>query len=164
MVRRLLENGANSSFVHQLVNPEIAPETIAQDPINVVLERLEQGLSCRSHAIVQPQDLFAQNLASHRKNAKGWDITDAPTIALMQSAREHLNQSYWHAQPLVAHFEGTLEAPHWVINPAVGGERVGQVQDLSLWSSRFKESTFNPIGDGVQDAAQGGGNMSVEDT
>ena len=127
LVRRLLENGANSSFVHQLVNPEIAPETIAQDPINVVLERLEQGLSCRSHAIVQPQDLFAQNLASHRKNAKGWDITDAPTIALMQSAREHLNQSYWHAQPLVAHFEGTLEAPHWVINPAVDGERVGQV-------------------------------------
>ena len=32
LVRRLLENGANSSFVHQIVDGDVPPETIARDP------------------------------------------------------------------------------------------------------------------------------------
>ena len=32
LVRRLLENGANSSFVHQIVDDDVAPEAIARDP------------------------------------------------------------------------------------------------------------------------------------
>ena len=127
LVRRLLENGANSSFVHQLVNPEIAPETIAQDPVNVVLERLEQGLSCGSHAIVQPKDLFAQAGGSYRKNAKGWDITDAPTVEGMQVERAHLAQERWQAMPIVANGSGVGGAPQWVTNPATDDEQVGQV-------------------------------------
>ena len=127
LVRRLLENGANSSFVHQLVNPEIAPETIAQDPINAVLERLDQGLSCGSHAIVQPKDLFAQEGGSYRKNAKGWDITDAPTVEGMQEERAHLAQERWQAMPIVANGSGVEGAPEWVINPATDDEQVGQV-------------------------------------
>ena len=127
LVRRLLENGANSSFVHQLVNPEIAPETIAQDPINAVLERLNQGLSCGSHAIVQPKDLFAQEGGSYRKNAKGWDITDAPTVEGMQVERAHLAQERWQAMPIVANGSGAEGAPEWVINPATDDEQVGQV-------------------------------------
>ena len=127
LVRRLLENGANSSFVHQLVNPEIAPETIAQDPINAVLERLDQGLSCGSHAIVQPKDLFAQEGGSYRKNAKGWDITDALTVEGMQEERAHLAQERWQAMPIVANGSGVEGAPEWVINPATDDEQVGQV-------------------------------------
>lgn len=133
LVRRLLENGANSSFVHQLVNPEIAPETIAQDPVDVVLERLEQGLSCGSHAIVQPSELFGQHGGSVRKNAKGWDITDAPTVESMESQRTHLAQQCWQAKPILAKDENTtndpswLETPQWVINPATDSEQVGQV-------------------------------------
>ena len=32
LVRRLLENGANSSFVHQIVDDDVPPESIARDP------------------------------------------------------------------------------------------------------------------------------------
>ena len=130
LVRRLLENGANSSFVHQLVNPEIAPETIAQDPVNVVLERLDQGLSCGSHAIVQPKDLFAQERGSYRKNARGWDITDAPTVESMESERTHLAHKHWQAMPIVANYSDEAdvpEAPQWVTNPATDSEQVGEV-------------------------------------
>jgi RHH-type proline utilization regulon transcriptional repressor/proline dehydrogenase/delta 1-pyrroline-5-carboxylate dehydrogenase len=145
LVRRLLENGANSSFVHQLVSPEIAPETIAQDPVSVVLERLDHGLSCGSHAIVQPKDLFGQDGGSFRKNAKGWDITDAPTVASMESERAQLAQGswlagkHWQAMPIVANGSGLADlpgvtgaadlsgAPQWVINPATDDEQVGQV-------------------------------------
>ena len=131
LVRRLLENGANSSFVHQLVNPEIAPETIAQDPVNVVLERLDQGLSCSSHAIVRPQDMFGQSLGRYRKNAKGWDITDAPTVEKMQLARAYLAQQNWQALPIVANYQGPSAAPQRVINPATDDEQVGQVHITS---------------------------------
>ena len=127
LVRRLLENGANSSFVHQLVSPEIAPEAIAQDPVNVVLERLDQGLSCSSHAIVQPKDLFGQDHGNSRKNAKGWDITDSPTVESMESERVYLAQEYWQAMPILANHQPKAKAPLWVINPATDDERVGQV-------------------------------------
>ena len=127
LVRRLLENGANSSFVHQLVSPEIAPEAIAQDPVNVVLERLDQGLSCSSHAIVQPKDLFGQDHGNSRKNAKGWDITDSPTVESMESERVYLAQEYWQAMPILANHQSKAKVPLWVINPATDNERVGQV-------------------------------------
>ena len=127
LVRRLLENGANSSFVHQLVNPEIAPETIAQDPITAVLERLNEGLSCHSHAIVSPQDMFAQGQDGFRKNAKGWDITDAPTVELMEAQRAHLCQDTWQAMPIVSDDLAAATSSHWVTNPATDKEQVGQV-------------------------------------
>ena len=40
LVRRLLENGANSSFVNQIVDKRLAPEVIAADPLAAV-EALE---------------------------------------------------------------------------------------------------------------------------
>ena len=36
LVRRLLENGANSSFVHQVTDADVPPEEIARDPFAVV--------------------------------------------------------------------------------------------------------------------------------
>lgn len=36
LVRRLLENGANSSFVHQLVDPEVTIESLVEDPITLL--------------------------------------------------------------------------------------------------------------------------------
>jgi RHH-type proline utilization regulon transcriptional repressor/proline dehydrogenase/delta 1-pyrroline-5-carboxylate dehydrogenase len=36
LVRRLLENGANSSFVHQLTDEAVPPEAIARDPLEIV--------------------------------------------------------------------------------------------------------------------------------
>ena len=38
LVRRLLENGANSSFVHQMTDEDVPPEAIARDPFEVVDE------------------------------------------------------------------------------------------------------------------------------
>jgi len=137
LVRRLLENGANSSFVHQLVNPEIAPETIAQDPVNVILQRFQQGLSCGSNVIALPQDLFATAAGvgeaglGGRKNAQGWDITDAPTVAAMEVARLPFAQHQWHAMPLIATDAGPSLTPQRVSNPALDNAHVGQVSMAS---------------------------------
>jgi RHH-type proline utilization regulon transcriptional repressor/proline dehydrogenase/delta 1-pyrroline-5-carboxylate dehydrogenase len=82
LVRRLLENGANSSFVHQLADPSIALDELLASPL-----RLEAH-----SALPLPPDLFG--LA--RKNSRGLDLAVA-------SMREPLLAAYAVARlPLVA--------------------------------------------------------------
>src|SRR5690606_26183995 len=64
LVRRLLENGANSSFVNQLIDPDLAIDEVVADP---VIEA--RGLAVYpTPAIPAPRDLFA----GARLSAKGW--------------------------------------------------------------------------------------------
>ena len=74
LVRRLLENGANSSFVNQIVDEAVTPETVAADPFSAVTKRadLPQG-----PALFQPE----------RKNSKGFDLHHTPTLAQIEQAR-----------------------------------------------------------------------------
>jgi RHH-type proline utilization regulon transcriptional repressor/proline dehydrogenase/delta 1-pyrroline-5-carboxylate dehydrogenase len=70
LVRRLLENGANSSFVNQLVNKSVSAETIAEDPfIKVSNDQTPREL-------VHPHELYGRN----RKNSIGFDLSDAQTL------------------------------------------------------------------------------------
>lgn len=74
LVRRLLENGANTSFVHRLVDPRIAEDEIIADPI----ARLRAAGADRNPRIPLPRDLYPD-----RVNAVGIDLADralAPAI------------------------------------------------------------------------------------
>jgi RHH-type transcriptional regulator, proline utilization regulon repressor / proline dehydrogenase / delta 1-pyrroline-5-carboxylate dehydrogenase len=69
LVRRLLENGANSSFVNQLMNPEIEIDDIVRDPI-----ALAQNQGFTPHpAIPAPRNMFSDE----RHSAKGMDLTQS---------------------------------------------------------------------------------------
>ena len=69
LVRRLLENGANTSFVHQLVDERIPIEELIADPVAEA-----RRLAGAPHPqIVLPRDLFG----AERKNSKGLDLSDA---------------------------------------------------------------------------------------
>ena len=76
LVRRLLENGANSSFVNQLIDPDLSIEDVVADPID------EASLLniLPNPAIPAPRDLFSGT----RQSAKGWDETDPSTAAHLQ--------------------------------------------------------------------------------
>ncbi|MEM7523815.1 MAG: bifunctional proline dehydrogenase/L-glutamate gamma-semialdehyde dehydrogenase PutA, partial [Pseudomonadota bacterium] len=76
LVRRLLENGANSSFVNQIVDKSVPPEIVAQDPF----EALSPG---PNPAIPAPAELFAPE----RANARGWDPMDEADLAAIDAAR-----------------------------------------------------------------------------
>jgi RHH-type transcriptional regulator, proline utilization regulon repressor / proline dehydrogenase / delta 1-pyrroline-5-carboxylate dehydrogenase len=67
LVRRLLENGANSSFVHRLANDEAPVEDIIADPV----ETLERAGLGRHPRIPLPEDIYGD-----RKNAIGPLLTD----------------------------------------------------------------------------------------
>ncbi|MDP6969669.1 MAG: bifunctional proline dehydrogenase/L-glutamate gamma-semialdehyde dehydrogenase PutA [Gammaproteobacteria bacterium] len=126
LVRRLLENGANSSFVHQLVNPDIAPETIAKDPLSILEQRQQQGLPIASEVIAPAQHLFGRQ----RDNAKGWDITDPLVVADLCQGQVDWQPYQWQAQPIL-HTHSSLVNQRQVINPALPGDLVGDVYDMA---------------------------------
>ncbi|MEO5806266.1 bifunctional proline dehydrogenase/L-glutamate gamma-semialdehyde dehydrogenase PutA [Devosia sp.] len=87
LVRRLLENGANSSFVNQIVDSAIAPEAIVQDPIALALR------SPREARLTLPKDLFGV-----RANSTGFDLTDPLTLADIEARRAPFAAPYQWGQ------------------------------------------------------------------
>ena len=83
LVRRLLENGANSSFVNQLVNPEVPAQSMAKDP-------REAALSADS-PIELPSDMFGTS----RNNAQGWDWTNSNATAELMRDRQSYKTYQW---------------------------------------------------------------------
>ena len=112
LVRRLLENGANSSFVNQIVDEKVAPETVAADPV----------ARHRPHALTKGPALFAPE----RANSQGFDLTAAPDLAAIDAARAPFAASLFKAGPRLA-VTASGGAVIAVDNPARRGETVGRV-------------------------------------
>lgn len=122
LVRRLLENGANSSFVHQLTDEAVSPDVIARDPLEIVET---QGPAANPN-IAKPSAIFGAG----RRNAKGWDITDAVTLAEIEKARAAFAPPHtWQARPLTrAKGKGSARD---IVNPARIDEVVGTVVEAT---------------------------------
>ncbi|MEQ1944274.1 bifunctional proline dehydrogenase/L-glutamate gamma-semialdehyde dehydrogenase PutA [Mesorhizobium sp. VNQ89] len=120
LVRRLLENGANSSFVHQLTDEDVPPEMIARDPFELVAE---QGPASNT-AIPKPASIFGGS----RINAQGWDITDPVTLEKIDKAKDAFaGADRWQAAPITrADAKGPLRT---VANPARIEDLVGTVTE-----------------------------------
>jgi RHH-type proline utilization regulon transcriptional repressor/proline dehydrogenase/delta 1-pyrroline-5-carboxylate dehydrogenase len=119
LVRRLLENGANSSFVNQIVDEDISPEMIAKDPIDLVKE---MGDDISSKSIVRPANLFGEN----RRNSKGWDLTDPVTLDIIDKGRDAFKEHHWKGGPLIVGKVSGAEV-QVVRNPAIPEDLVGHV-------------------------------------
>jgi len=105
LVRRLLENGANSSFVNQIVDDEVPPEVVAADPFAAA----DAPLPIRA-----PAEIFLPA----RGNSRGWDLTDGPALAAIEAGRAPFAAHVWEAGPLVA---GAVSgAARDLRNPATG--------------------------------------------
>ncbi|MEH7830228.1 bifunctional proline dehydrogenase/L-glutamate gamma-semialdehyde dehydrogenase PutA [Gemmobacter denitrificans] len=114
LVRRLLENGANSSFVHQIVDEAISPEEVARDPFEALATARAPA------ALLAPQDLFGDR----RANSQGFDQSDVETLQRIAAARDA-------ARPVaeVLALRPATGSLHPVINPATG-ETIGEVMHV----------------------------------
>ncbi|TPK98183.1 bifunctional proline dehydrogenase/L-glutamate gamma-semialdehyde dehydrogenase PutA [Mesorhizobium sp. B2-4-12] len=122
LVRRLLENGANSSFVHQLTDEDVEPEDIARDP----LDTIEHQGPAANPAITRPSQIFGAG----RRNSKGFDITDTVTLAAIDKARAAFaGPDRWHAKPITRAAGAGKQRP--IVNPAKPGEVVGTVHEAT---------------------------------
>jgi RHH-type proline utilization regulon transcriptional repressor/proline dehydrogenase/delta 1-pyrroline-5-carboxylate dehydrogenase len=119
LVRRLLENGANSSFVHQLTDEDVPPETIARDPLEAVAS---QGPAANP-AIAKPAAIFAD-----RKNSRGFDITDPVALAAIEKEKSGFaGKERWSAAPITrAAGYGSKRA---MTNPAKVKDVVGTIAE-----------------------------------
>ncbi|MEH6579805.1 MAG: bifunctional proline dehydrogenase/L-glutamate gamma-semialdehyde dehydrogenase PutA [Amphritea sp.] len=123
LVRRLLENGANSSFVNQIVDTRIQPEEIARDPFTAVEA---MGDAIASKVIPRPADIYG----AERRNARGWDITNPVEIAELEAQRDKFKNHQWQAKPVIAG-DVTGTATTEVRNPAQPQDLVGTVTEAS---------------------------------
>ncbi|WP_375565597.1 bifunctional proline dehydrogenase/L-glutamate gamma-semialdehyde dehydrogenase PutA [Oceaniradius stylonematis] len=121
LVRRLLENGANSSFVNQIVDKAVPPETVAADPFDALANAPDRQVR-------RPADLFAPE----RANSKGFDLYDPADIARIEDARSPWRDRQWAAAPLLAEDRDDPDRkPASVVNPANGDDHVGTVHEAT---------------------------------
>ena len=118
LVRRLLENGANSSFVNQIVDGDVPAEVVAADPFDAVTGLLPM---VASPALRPGPQLFAE-----RVNSRGYDLTDAGDLAAIAAARSpHLTTRFVAAPRLAG---PTVDSASLAVrNPADPADIVGQV-------------------------------------
>jgi RHH-type proline utilization regulon transcriptional repressor/proline dehydrogenase/delta 1-pyrroline-5-carboxylate dehydrogenase len=98
LVRRLLENGANSSFVNRIADPEVAIEDVVADPIATC----EANMPKANPKLPLPSDLY-QAASVTRKNSSGFSFADQPMLdKLMQEMAPTLRKTDWVSQPIIA--------------------------------------------------------------
>lgn len=119
LVRRLLENGANTSFINQVEDPSININKVIADPVIHLKNTAKLATSC-----VLPKDIYGQL----RTNSAGVNLTDLQVIKHVQQALVQLETQTWHATPLV-HGKVFKGPDYKIFNPANNKQTVGSVID-----------------------------------
>lgn len=118
LVRRLLENGSNTSFVNRIENENLPIDDLVQDPI-VSVKALE---SIPHPSIPLPRYLFNDS----RLNSKGINFSDITILQKLDHAFIEMAKRDWHAAPLIKGEErsGKLKA---IVSPEKPDVIVGHV-------------------------------------
>ncbi|WP_369790664.1 trifunctional transcriptional regulator/proline dehydrogenase/L-glutamate gamma-semialdehyde dehydrogenase [Rouxiella sp. WC2420] len=131
LVRRLLENGANTSFVNRIADATLPLDELVADPVKAV-EQLaaEEGQVGLPHPrIALPRNLYG----TKRANSAGIDMSNEHRLASLSSALLMTAAQPLRAEPMLGEklaeaVEGVFEN---VINPAEPADIVGQVRETS---------------------------------
>ena len=119
LVRRLLENGANSSFVNQIVDENISIDRLIKSPFDTIAE---QGIHLHP-ALPLPRNLYGKD----RLNSQGVDFSNE---TVLQNLQEKLNQASsedFHAASIVNGEARNVSEAQPVRNPADHNDVVGTV-------------------------------------
>lgn len=123
LVRRLLENGANSSFVNRFLDAQVSPDKLVQDP----LQEIQSRQSVRHSGIPIPRDLY-QNEKHPWINSEGRDLNSAVIVEPVLQAIQEANNRKHTAAPIVGGkvLKGTLRE---ITNPANREQVIGHVTE-----------------------------------
>lgn len=120
LVRRLLENGANSSFVNRIADPAISVDALIADPTETVLAMVQPG--AKHERIALPADLF-----EGRKNSAGLDLSNEAVLQALGQTLRQTALSSWDAVPAL--IAGTSAGPvRSVVNPGDHRDVVGSIR------------------------------------
>ena len=139
LVRRLLENGANSSFVNRIADPSVTVDDLIVDPVDRVRAMPEPG--ARHDRIALPRDLFGAG----RRNSQGYDLSNEETLALLGREFSASTERAWVALPALA--DASVEGEtRPVLNPADHTDVVGNVTEVPEDTARKAVSLAATIG------------------
>jgi RHH-type proline utilization regulon transcriptional repressor/proline dehydrogenase/delta 1-pyrroline-5-carboxylate dehydrogenase len=97
LVRRLLENGANSSFVNRIADVQVSLDELVRDPV-AELAALDPK---RNPMIALPSELFGA-----RRNSAGVDLSDPVVREPLLERLKALESRQWTAKPTLGKGEG----------------------------------------------------------
>ncbi|EOI3570050.1 trifunctional transcriptional regulator/proline dehydrogenase/L-glutamate gamma-semialdehyde dehydrogenase [Cronobacter dublinensis] len=128
LVRRLLENGANTSFVNRIADNTLSLDDLVADPVSAVekLAAQEGRVGLPHPKIPLPQDLYGEG----RVNSAGLDLANEHRLASLSSSLLNSALQKWRALPMLENAveEGELTP---VVNPAEPRDIVGYAREAS---------------------------------
>ncbi len=143
LVRRLLENGANSSFVNRIGDRGMPIDDLIADPVAVARSIVPLGAP-------HSQIALPANILGARRNSAGLDLADDAELSTLRERLSSIAAQRWAAAPLLASdAEGQAAVP--VVNPADRNDVVGSAGFASpdLVERTFEGATPNwmPVAD-----------------
>ena len=127
LVRRLLENGANTSFVNRIIDEKVPVAAIVADPVAEV-----EALKVKPHPrIPLPADIYG----AARRNSRGLNLADAARLDALASEMEQAFRGEWIAAPIVGgKVLSGKEKPS--LNPVDNREAVGIIREADAETIR----------------------------
>lgn len=119
LMRRLLENGANSSFINHLFDDNIKPAELAAD----VLTEVESDTQFRHCKIPLPKDIYQPA----RANSKSIVLSEQDEVDALHRGQQPWLDYQWQAESLVVTQVEIKSLPQQVLNPADFADIVGEV-------------------------------------
>jgi RHH-type transcriptional regulator, proline utilization regulon repressor / proline dehydrogenase / delta 1-pyrroline-5-carboxylate dehydrogenase len=114
LVRRLLENGANTSFVNRLADEHEPIEVIIRDPVQTAEQERERGSHSEAGALPRPAAIFGPLEEQYRRNSAGLPLSEPAVRAT-----------------LLGEMEAALKEPY-AIGPLVDGKQASSGSKVSL--------------------------------
>ncbi len=109
LVRRLLENGANTSFINCIADSNTPIEKIIADPVLRIA-----NLKNKPHPYIPlPKALFGKE----RKNSGGIDLSNAHTLQQLKTAIDHAADKKWESSPIINGLAITTSSPIAITSP-----------------------------------------------
>ena len=130
LVRRLLENGANTSFVNRIADETIPLEELVKSPVTVVDQAAAvEGAAGLPHPrIAAPAALYGPL----RANSRGLDLSNETVLQQLQATLESTVGHIWTAAPMLGTEAPPAAGPTVAVrNPADHGDVVGTVQEAA---------------------------------
>ncbi|MFM4668056.1 trifunctional transcriptional regulator/proline dehydrogenase/L-glutamate gamma-semialdehyde dehydrogenase [Aeromonas media] len=135
LVRRLLENGANTSFVNRIADNSISLQDLVQDPVQQIeqMAAREGSLGLPHPRIPLPRELYGEA----RPNSAGLDLANEHRLGSLSAALLASTNTAYQALPMLGneHPGCDTEAPtqfQQVVNPADHRDVVGQVSETTV--------------------------------
>ncbi|QIO06082.1 trifunctional transcriptional regulator/proline dehydrogenase/L-glutamate gamma-semialdehyde dehydrogenase [Acinetobacter shaoyimingii] len=132
LVRRLLENGANTSFVNRIADKTLKVEDLIENPVHEIESNAKQSghVGEKHHAIPLPVDL----LQPVRTNSKGIDLANDADLEELNAIVAQYSKQQWQSHSLIdgLSFDGFQQGKaESIINPADHHDVVGVVYEAT---------------------------------